>query len=193
MGSLPDLPPKDAVPSEHTESLQPATKECPYCAEVILKNARKCKHCGEFLDPSLSEAVPKSYSDSLYEILAIAKAQKGILWCILAAILPFIFITLAVVSIGQVSPETADLVMSGLIITLSLIIMSFEIYFVYKLAVALKSVPILWVLGMFIPCIGFILLSILSSMATKSIQMAGFKVGLMGANISEIEARLSQR
>ena len=26
------------------------TKRCPFCAEVILAAARKCKHCGEFLD-----------------------------------------------------------------------------------------------------------------------------------------------
>ncbi len=26
-------------------------KECPFCAELILVAAKKCKHCGEFLDP----------------------------------------------------------------------------------------------------------------------------------------------
>ena len=29
---------------------QPATKPCLYCGEAILASARKCKHCGEFLD-----------------------------------------------------------------------------------------------------------------------------------------------
>lgn len=28
------------------------TKECPYCGEEILAIAKKCKHCGEFLDGS---------------------------------------------------------------------------------------------------------------------------------------------
>jgi TM2 domain-containing membrane protein YozV len=27
-----------------------ATKQCPYCAETIHRDAKKCKHCGEFLD-----------------------------------------------------------------------------------------------------------------------------------------------
>ena len=29
------------------------TKHCPYCAEEILEQARKCKHCGEILDHAL--------------------------------------------------------------------------------------------------------------------------------------------
>lgn len=32
-------------PSKH-----PDTKECPFCSERILVNAKKCKHCGEFLE-----------------------------------------------------------------------------------------------------------------------------------------------
>lgn len=31
----------------------PATKECPFCSEVIHINAKKCKHCGEISDPVL--------------------------------------------------------------------------------------------------------------------------------------------
>lgn len=26
------------------------TKECPFCSEKVLADAKKCKHCGEFLD-----------------------------------------------------------------------------------------------------------------------------------------------
>ena len=30
------------------------TKECPYCSERIARSAKKCKHCGEFLDRKLA-------------------------------------------------------------------------------------------------------------------------------------------
>lgn len=31
------------------------TKACPFCGETILQAAKKCKHCGEFLDPQLAQ------------------------------------------------------------------------------------------------------------------------------------------
>lgn len=33
-----------------TTSSSGETTECPFCAELILVKAKKCKHCGEFLD-----------------------------------------------------------------------------------------------------------------------------------------------
>jgi DNA-directed RNA polymerase subunit M/transcription elongation factor TFIIS len=30
--------------------------QCPYCSEIILTTARKCKHCGEILDAELRES-----------------------------------------------------------------------------------------------------------------------------------------
>lgn len=37
-----------------------ATRECPFCSEEIKPTAKKCKHCGEFLDESLRSAVQSS-------------------------------------------------------------------------------------------------------------------------------------
>lgn len=34
-------------------------RECPYCGEEILAKAKKCKHCGEFLDKSLKPTTPQ--------------------------------------------------------------------------------------------------------------------------------------
>jgi len=39
------------------------TRECPFCAEEILAKARKCKHCGEFLDQDLSAERSRSRPD----------------------------------------------------------------------------------------------------------------------------------
>lgn len=39
------------------------TKQCPFCAEQILVQAKKCKHCGEFLDKATDQqgvSVPNS-------------------------------------------------------------------------------------------------------------------------------------
>jgi TM2 domain-containing membrane protein YozV len=39
-------------------AMSPTEKNCPFCGELIKKEAVKCKHCGEFLDASLKPASP---------------------------------------------------------------------------------------------------------------------------------------
>ena len=43
-------PASEAVPANPSAPALEPTKRCPFCGEVILAIARKCKHCGEFLD-----------------------------------------------------------------------------------------------------------------------------------------------
>jgi hypothetical protein len=53
---LPAEPPSRAVyPVARRRHPAAATKRCPFCAEVILSQAVKCKHCGEFLDEYLDD------------------------------------------------------------------------------------------------------------------------------------------
>lgn len=54
-------PPGESTPSVPTPTpAAPAgtepTKRCPFCGEVILAIAKKCKHCGEFLDRAPASA-----------------------------------------------------------------------------------------------------------------------------------------
>ena len=51
--TIPPIPPplpKNAITAPPPQNFFPsqATKTCPYCAETILFQARKCKHCGEY-------------------------------------------------------------------------------------------------------------------------------------------------
>lgn len=110
---------------------------------------------------------------TLEERRRIAKFQKLVLWSVLANILS-IFIVSAIPRLG-------------ILISLSLII--FQIYSIYNLGKALKlsmAWIVLFLIGLFIPLVGLLCLLSINSQATKALQDAGVKVGLMGANPDEI-------
>ena len=49
----------------------PQLQDCPYCAEQILATAKKCKHCGEYLDDDLRNEEPaRESAGSLIRLVA---------------------------------------------------------------------------------------------------------------------------
>ena len=46
----PAAPKPEPAPATPVSAETEATKRCPFCGEAILAIAKKCKHCGEFLD-----------------------------------------------------------------------------------------------------------------------------------------------
>ena len=73
----------------------PDTKQCPYCSEEILTTAKKCKHCGEFIDGELRNA--RVESEKRENIVreqesSKTKKRKGLWWKIVLGLLLLAFI-----------------------------------------------------------------------------------------------------
>jgi membrane protein YdbS with pleckstrin-like domain len=70
-------PTPPAAPSTAPANAAEATKRCPFCGEVILAVARKCKHCGEFLDRAAPDGVATLTGTARTSAPASGQASPG--------------------------------------------------------------------------------------------------------------------
>ncbi|MBE9029859.1 hypothetical protein IQ266_08970 [filamentous cyanobacterium LEGE 11480] len=100
------------------------------------------------------------------DLMGIAKHQKTILWLLL--------LSLAASFVG-LTPITALI----------------QLYFIYKLAMAVrlsKAEMVIYVIMAFIPFISLLALASLNSKATDVLKSNGIRVGLMGAKMNDVAA-----
>jgi hypothetical protein len=111
------------------------------------------------------------------DLYSVAIYQKAVLWCILAYF---------VAIIAQFAvPADYRIFLSLVLIPVALA----ATIFVFLLAMRVYSVVIGIVLGVLtmIPCIGLITLLVINQKASGILAKHGYKVGLMGANLSEFQ------
>jgi len=123
-------------------------------------------------------------SGAVEDLRAVARYQKGILVCILVQILSGIFVVV-LPQLGQAE----SLALVGLLVSIgSLIVGVFGTVFIFLLATKVYSTGIGILLGVLtlIPCLGLIVLLAVNAKATGILRQNGIKVGLLGANLSQI-------
>ena len=75
------------------------TKPCPFCGEEILAIAKKCKHCGEFLDDALKKKRKEQPQKVQREGCFLQTLNAG---CIIIAVIFVIIAIIILVVLGSV-------------------------------------------------------------------------------------------
>jgi hypothetical protein len=92
---IPGIPAPEPKPEPSPEDSDPATappgesRECPYCSETILASARKCRHCGEYLDQELRQTAGPPGSGA--EPPEVRQARSTITGAFIACLVSFFF------------------------------------------------------------------------------------------------------
>lgn len=71
------------------------TTNCPYCAEEIKKDAKKCKHCGEFIDQELRKEQAKQKSSAKPQQVVVKQKTSG--WVTFLVILACIALLIMII------------------------------------------------------------------------------------------------
>jgi len=128
---------------------------------------------------------------SAERIRAVASNHRAMNLCLLFSILGGIALIMLGGAIGAVMSSIGDYAATAIVGTL-FIFLFYALLFglfvfwcikVYKLADALQAGPaFLWLLGMFVPCLNYVFVLILSQKAGNFLKASGVKVGFLGAD-----------
>jgi hypothetical protein len=118
------------------------------------------------------------------DLKKVAQYQKGIIYCILANL------ALIVVNIvaGQVLEGGAEAMAGLAIIGIYLLVAVAQLACIVLLATQVYNIGVGILIGIlsFVPCLNLILLLVVNQKATSVLQQNGIKVGLMGADMSQL-------
>jgi hypothetical protein len=117
------------------------------------------------------------------DLRTVAMSQKAIIYCILGEVctIPLRF------AMNAMMPE-AQLVAALLLLAFYLVVGITAAVFIFMMAVKVYSTGVGVLLGILtlIPCIGLIVLLIINAKATSIMRQNGVRVGLLGANMSDL-------
>lgn len=114
--------------------------------------------------PPVGGTFSSGITGEMTELKEIAQAQRLLLWSILAGIAAFGFKLLLVLTIP------------------------FQVWAAYNLSKKLNlRLAWLWTILTIIPLVGLIILLVINSKATSALRAAGVRVGLLGANLNDLE------
>ena len=127
--------------------------------------------------PSTEPQVVGVKSGSREDLRSVAKYQKGILVCILIYLI-------AMICQFAVPADVLRTIIGLGILVIGLV----GTVFVFLLAIKVYSTGVGVLLGVLtlVPCIGLIVLLVVNGKATGILKQNGIKVGLLGANLSQI-------
>lgn len=118
------------------------------------------------------------------DLRKVAQYQKGIIYCILANLILFV----VNIAAGQAGDQGTVMFLGLAIIGVYLIVAIAQLAFIVLLATQVYNLGLGILFGVlsFVPCLGLILLLVVNQKATGVLQQNGIKVGLMGANMSQV-------
>lgn len=118
------------------------------------------------------------------DLRKVAQYQKGIIYCILANLILFV----VNIAAGQAGDQGTVMFLGLAIIGVYLIVAIAQLAFIVLLATQVYNLGLGILFGVlsFVPCLGLVLLLVVNQKATGVLQQNGIKVGLMGANMSQV-------